>query len=179
MKNSLLGSILVVILFSLLGCQQNNKISEHLISKEDVKGFFELNSSDRVRFIKPVTEYMYYRTQATVNKDINLLWNKYPTLKENINQQQGINIEKFEVDFFKESFDLLDANYNIEKYEKIKAKRVNDTEVIVLVHGSIEYIKNDFQVSGGEYLIKVFLKQKDNYWTVIKTDEHTLSELKG
>ncbi|MFX3636917.1 MAG: hypothetical protein ACE3L7_29955 [Candidatus Pristimantibacillus sp.] len=179
MKDFLIGSMVVVILLSLLGCQQNINQTEKLISKEEIQGFFELESSDWAKYLKPVTEYMYYRTQATVNKDINLLWNKYPDLKENIDQKQGINIEKFEVDFFKESFDLLDANFNIEKYGKIKVKNVNDTEVIVLVHGSVEYIRNDFDISGGEHLIKVFLKQKENYWQVVKTDEHTLSELKG
>lgn len=122
---------------------------------------------------------MYYRTQATVNKDINLLWDKYPDLQENMDQKKGINIEKFEVEFYEDNFDLLDANYHIENRGKIKAKMVNDTEVIILVHGTIEYIRNDFDLSGEEHLIKVYLKQKGGFWTVVKTDEHTLSELKG
>jgi hypothetical protein len=101
---------------------------------------------------------MYYKTQAVVNKDINLLWDKYPDLKENIDRKQGVNVETFEVESLNESFDLLDANYNIESYERIKVKTINDNEVIVLVHGSITYLRNDFDESGGEHLIKVFLE---------------------
>ncbi|MFX3633849.1 MAG: hypothetical protein ACE3L7_26200 [Candidatus Pristimantibacillus sp.] len=178
MKNYLYGSIVIVILLSLLGCQHDTTQTDHIDTNKDLNGFVELKPSDWVKYIKPIREYMYYRTQATVNKDIDQLWNKYPDLQENINQLQGINIEKFEVEFFKNSFDLLDANYDIEKYGKIKVKFVNDTEVIVLVHGSIEYIRDDFDLSGGEHLIRVFLQQKDKGWTVVKTDEHTMSELK-
>jgi hypothetical protein len=57
-------------------------------------------------------------------------------------------------------------------------KTINENEVIVLVHGSIVYLRNDFDESGGEYLIKVFLKQEDKHWTVVKTDEYTLPEYK-
>ena len=73
---------------------------------------------------------------------------------------------------------MLDANYDIESYERIKVKTINENEAIVLVHGSIVYLRNDFDESGGEYLIKVFLEQKDKHWTVVKTDRYTQSEYK-
>lgn len=73
---------------------------------------------------------------------------------------------------------MLDANYNIESNDRIKVKKINDNEVVVLIHGSIIYLRNDFDISGGEYLIKIFLEHKDNHWTVIKTDEYTLPEYK-
>ena len=128
--------------------------------------------------MKPVREYMYYRTQAVLNNDIGILWGKYPDLKNNINREQGINVEKYDVESLNRDFDLIDANYNIESYERIKVKTINENEAIVLVHGSIVFLRNDFEESGGEYLIKVFIKQDGKHWTVVKTDEFTLPEYK-
>ncbi|OCA84036.1 hypothetical protein A8F94_14985 [Bacillus sp. FJAT-27225] len=163
---------------SLLGCQQNVALSDYLNSKKDKEVFIEPEPSDWVKYSKPVREYMYHRTQAVINNDINILWERYPKLKENIDLEKGINAEKNEVKTLKEGFDLLDANYDIESYERIKVNAINDNEVIVLVHGSIVYLRNDFDESGGEYLMKVFLKQKNNHWNVVKTDEYTTSEYK-
>ncbi|MCL6603169.1 MAG: hypothetical protein K6T94_09870 [Paenibacillus sp.] len=178
MKIFLLRSILVVILISLVGCQQNKSITENLNTKIEMEGFEEPKSSEWVKYITPVIEYMYYRTQAVVNSDINILWDKYRNLKDNVDSEQGVNIEKNEVESLNRNFDLLDANFNIESYERIKVKIINENEVVVLVHGSIIYLKNDFDESGGEYLIKIFLEFKNNQWTVVKTDEYTLPEYK-
>lgn len=178
MKNFLIGSLMLVILLSLLGCQKNKTQTENINVKDDMEGFVEPDPSDWVEFIKPVTEYMYYRTQAVLNKDINILWDKYQALKDNIDLKKGVNVEKYEVESLNESFELIDANFNIEGNERIKVKTINDDEVIVLIHGGIAYLRNDFGDSGGEYLIKVFLEQKDNHWTVVKTDEYTLPEYK-
>lgn len=169
---------MVVLLLSLLGCQQNTILSDDLNSNKDIEGFAEPEPSDWVKYTKPVREYMYRRTQSVINNDINILWEKYPDLKDNIDREQGVNVEKYEIESLNKGFDLLDANYNIESYERIKVKTVNNNEVIVLVHGSIVYLRNDFDASGGEYLIKVFLKQKENQWTVVKTDEYTIPEYK-
>ena len=179
MKNFLISrSIVVVVLLSLIGCQQNTILTENLNTNADLEGFVEPEPSDWVKYVKPAREYMYFRTQAVVNKDINILWDKYPDLKDNVDRKQGVNIEKNEVDSLNQSFDLLDANYNNESNERIKVKTINDNEVVVLVHGSIIYLRNDFDESGGELLIKVFLEHKDNNWTVVKTDEYTLPEYK-
>ena len=131
-----------------------------LTQKRVLKGFVEPEPSDWVKYTKPVREYMYHRTQAVINNDINIIWEKYPELKESIDREKGINVEKNEVESLNQGFDLLDANYNIESYEGIKIKPINDNEVIVLVHGSIVYSRTDFDESDGEYLMKVFLKQK-------------------
>lgn len=178
MKNFLKGSLLVVILLSLLGCQQNKTQTENMNVQEDMEDFIEPEPSDWVKYIKPITEYMHYRTQAVVNKDINILWDQYHALKDNIDLKQGINVEKYEVDSLNENFELIDANFNIESNGRIKVKTINDNEVIVLIHGGIAYLRNDFEESGGEHLIKVFLEHKDNQWTVVKTDEYTLPEYK-
>ncbi|MNP39591.1 hypothetical protein D3C76_1331730 [compost metagenome] len=169
---------MVAIIISLIGCQQNTTLPENISTKADMEDFIEPEPSDWVEYSKPAREYMYYRTQAVVNKDINILWDQYPKLKDNIDRKQGVNIEKDEVESLNQSFDVLDANYNIESYERIKVKTINDNEMVVLVHGSIMYLRNDFDESGGEYLIKLFLEHKENHWTVVKTDEYTLPEYK-
>ena len=123
MKTVLFGTIMLVHLLFLLGCQQSTTLTEeNLHVKEDWEGFAEPESSDWVKYIIPVREYMYYRTQAVVNKDIQLLWDKYPDLKENIDRKQGVNVEQFEVESLNDGFNLLDANYNIESHERIKSE---------------------------------------------------------
>ena len=175
MKKLILGFIMIVILSTLLGCEKNTNQTDN---SNEVIDFIEPDSSDWVNFMKPVREYMYYRTQAVLNNDIETLWKKYPDLKNNIDRKQGVNAEKYEVESLNREFYFLGANYNIESYERIKVKTINENEAIVLVHGSIVYLRNDFDESGGEYLIKVFLEQKDKHWTVVKTDEYTQPEFK-
>ena len=172
MKKWFLGCVIVAVLS---GCHQATIQTDN--SKND-NGFVEPESSDWVSFNKPIMEYMYYRTQAVLKNDIEILWRKYPELKNNIDIQQGINVENEEVKSLNRAFDLLDANYQIESYDRIKVKAINENEVIVLVHGSIVYLRDDFGESGGEYLIKVFLESEGENWTVVKTDEYTLSEYK-
>jgi hypothetical protein len=178
MKNFLIGNLIVILLLSLLGCQQNKALLDDTNPNKDIENFIEPEPAEWVKYTKPVREYMYHRTQAVINNDINILWDRYPELKENIDPKKGINVEKNEVESLNQGFELLDANYNIESYERIKVSTINDNEVVVLVHGSIYFLRNDFEESGGEYLMKVFLKQKDNQWNVVKTDEFTLPEYK-
>ncbi|MEH7122212.1 hypothetical protein V7127_03085 [Bacillus sp. JJ1773] len=171
MKNFLFRSLIIVFLLSLAGCQQNT-------ANKDEDGFVEPESSDWVKYIKPVREYIFHRTQAVINNDIHILWRMYPDLKDHIDREQGVNVEKYEVESLNEGFDLLDANYHIENHERMKVKPINEDEVIVLVHGSIVYLRDDFEESGGELLLKVFLKQINHQWTVVKTDEYTTHEYK-
>ena len=178
MKNVLLGSIAAIISLSLVGCQQIAHPAGSLTGEETATTFIEPEPSDWVEYMKPIREYMYYRTQAVVSNNIDLLWNKYPELKENIDRGQGINVEKFEVEALNGGFGLLDANYSVESHNKIKVRGLNEHEAVVLVHGSIIYLRDDFDESGAEYLMEVFLENKNNSWTVVKTDEYTLSEYK-
>lgn len=170
---------LIVVCLSLSGCLS---VAEENVQSEELKvnseGFLVPDSSDWVDYIKPVREYLYYRTSAVLQNNINILWNQYPKLKENIDVEKGINVEKFEVERLNESFKLIDANFNEERNERIKIKELDDQRAIVLVHGGIAYIRNDFEESGGEILIKLFLEKKDNRWMIVKTDEYTLPEYK-
>ncbi|MGC6586500.1 hypothetical protein ACPV3A_16230 [Paenibacillus sp. Dod16] len=174
----LLRTIIIVLFVSLIGCQQNTSSTENLTAESDLAGFVEPEPSDWVKYITPVREYMYYRTQAVVNKDIHILWDHYPDLKENVDLKLGINIEKNEVESLNQHVHLLDANYNIEGYERMKVKTISDHKVEVLIHASIVYMRDDFDESGGEHLIKLYLEHKNNHWAVVKTDEYTLPEYK-
>ncbi|WP_456275271.1 hypothetical protein [Bacillus sp. AK128] len=173
MKKVIVTGLLFVFI---IGCNFETFQEEPYQGKEDIEGFVETEEYEE--YAKPITEYMYYRTQSVLKNDIKLLWDHYPLLRENSDPQNGVNIEGFEVESLNEGFNLLDANFNIESYDQLKVKEISNNEVIVLVHGSISYIREDFTVSGGEYLIKVFLGWEDNKWTVKKTDEYTLPEYK-
>ncbi|MED4532441.1 hypothetical protein ABET51_08550 [Metabacillus fastidiosus] len=55
---------------------------------------------------------------------------------------------------------------------------ISEKETIVLVHGGIGYVRNDFTESGGEISIKLFLEREEDRWNIVKTDEYTLAEYK-
>jgi hypothetical protein len=144
----------------------------------NMKDYIEPTPSEWVEYMKPLNKYMYYRTQSIIRNDIEILWNVFPQLKNNRNKELGINNEIFEMESRSKNDSMIDANFNIESYERIKIKKISDTEVIALIHGSISYLGNDFDNSGGELLIKVFLESANKEWTVVETDEYTLPEYK-
>jgi hypothetical protein len=168
----------IVVCFSLSGCLNSGENVQSEEFKGDSEGFMEPDSSDWVEFIKPVREYLYYRTGAVLKNDIQILWDQYPKLKENIDVDKGINVEKMEVDSLNESFKLVDANFTEERNDRIKLKEIGEREVVVLVHGGISYIRDDFEETGGEILIKLYLEKVGNHWIIVKTDEYTLPEYK-
>lgn len=178
MKKFRLGIFIIFLSLLLVGCQQKLAIPDVLDTKNDVEGFVEPELSDWVQYIKPVREYMYLRTQALLKNDINILWERYPALKEHINLAEGINVEQNELESLNKGHRLVDANYDIENYERIKVKTLNENEVIILVHGSILYLADDFEESGGEFLMQLFLRRNGDNWDVVKTDEYTLPEYK-
>ncbi|MDX1771237.1 MAG: hypothetical protein R3328_06895, partial [Planococcaceae bacterium] len=91
---------------------------------------------------------------------------------------EGVNVEKEEMESLNKHFDLIDANYNIESYGRMKVNMIDDQNAIVLVHGSTVYLRKDFDESGGEYVMKIFLEKTNSQWTVVKTDEYTQEEYK-
>ncbi|WP_156136569.1 hypothetical protein [Bacillus badius] len=178
MKSYLSGIILIMMICSLFGCQQYTEDTAGQNREETDKGFAEPEPSDWIKYNKLILQYMYYRTQAVQQNDITVLWNKYPDLKVNDDPQKGINVEKEEVESLNNGRKWIDANYSIESHERMKVKTVNEEEAIVLVHGGINYISNDFDKAGGEVLIEISLKLKNNHWTVVQTDEYTELEYK-
>jgi len=178
MKKTIFGSITLCLLLLVTGCQQYSAQADTPATTVDAEGFRETEPSEWVEYMVPVREYMHYRTQAVIKKDINILWNEFKNLKKSPDPKQGINAEKSELDAFSKTSDFVDANFNVESYERIKVKQQSANQVVVLVHGSIVYLRSDFDESGGEYLLKVFLERKNGKWMVVKTDEYTLPEYK-
>jgi hypothetical protein len=41
---------------------------------------------------------MYHRTQAVIIHDSTIIWGRYPELKENMDREKGVNVEKDEVE---------------------------------------------------------------------------------
>src|SRR5690606_30833398 len=121
--------------------------------------FVEPELTEWVEYNTALTDYMYHRTHAVIQNDIEILWKRYPLLKDNTDREKGINVEKDEVDSLNNGLNIIDANFHLESYDRLKVKEIDDQEVVVLVHGSIVYIRDNFEESGGEYLIKVFLKK--------------------
>lgn len=179
LKKFRIGIFIILISILFIGFQQKFARTEYSEPEGDSDGFVEPEPSDWAEYIKPIREYMYYRTQAVINKDINILWNRYPALKENINLEEGINAEKQEVESLNKKFNLLDANYNIEGYERLKVKVLHENEAVVFVHGNIVYLRDDFEESGSEYFMEIFLKRDGDSWNVVKTEEYTLPEYKA
>lgn len=175
LKRGFIIGILSVAILSVL-------ISQNMAAPEtanpDQEHFAEPESSDWVEYMKPLQEYMYYRTQAVLNNEIRILWNRYPELQNHVDLTQGINAEQQAVNNLNDSFRLLDANFDVEGYDRIKVKKVSDREVVVLVHGSIQFLRDDYEVTGGELVIEIYLRQEAGRWNVIQTDEYTLPEYK-
>lgn len=172
---------ILLLSFILAGCQPDQANladrQQQVQPESGSKEFIEPEPGEWVKYIKIVREYMHYRTKAVVNRDVEILWERYPDLKTNIDPKTGQNSEKEKVDSLR-GFTLIDANFSEESRERIKVKTVSETKAIVLVHGGVGYVKSDFEEAGGELLIKLFLERKGNQWTVVKTDEYTEAEYK-
>ncbi len=125
-----------------------------------------------------VLEYFYYRKQAVITNDIEALWAQYPELKNNVNIEQGINSEEFTVKNY-QGLKPFDGNISPEHYEQFKVKLTNG-QAEVLVHGMELYTfldENDnFEESGGEFKIILYMQMKEGRWVVYKTDEVTIGE---
>lgn len=125
-----------------------------------------------------VREYFYYRQKAIISNNIEELWAHYPELKRGIDVYSGINREETLISSY-HSLKPFDANFFPEQYERIRVKIIND-KAEVYVHG-IELLlfvdKNgDFQNSGGEIKIMLFMQKQNNRWVVYKTDEIQMDE---
>lgn len=139
--------------------------------------FVEPSPAQWEEYIKVVREYFHLRTKAVLHKDMEILWNRYPDLKKGTDSKKGINVEKNDVQNTRD-FNLIDANVQEESHEKIKVREIKENQAIVRAHGSLIYVKDDFDVAGGELLIHLHLERRDGRWTVVKSDEYTLPEYK-
>ena len=102
----------------------------------------------------------------------------YPELKNGIDLNKGINREEFLVSTY-QGLKPFDGNFFPEQYERIRVKIIND-RAEVYVHG-IELLlyvdeNGDFQESGGEIKIILFMQKQNNRWVVYKTDQIQMGE---
>ena len=79
MKKRYFGILILLSLMLLSGCESG---IEEVKAKQDPDGFFEPEAGEWVEYIKPLREYMYLRTKAVLQDDIDLLWDRFPDLKE-------------------------------------------------------------------------------------------------
>jgi len=147
-----------------------------LISAE---GFSEPDPETWVAIMPAVREYFYFRRKAITSNNIEILWAHYPELKNEKNCNQGINCEEFRVSNY-QGLKPIDGNFFPERYERIKVKIDND-KAEVYVHGMelmlwIDEVGN-YQDSGGEIKIVLFMQQKNNRWVVYKTDWIQMNEI--
>ncbi len=160
----LMIAVLTISLILLLGCSSSSA------------QFKEAEPSEWVVYNELLTEYFHLRTQAVIENDIDILHERYPSLSENISIEEGINIEGSELKSYNEGLTLIDANFDLEHYDRLKVNMISDNEAVVLVHGLNLYTTADFGESGGEFLMEVHLQKNNDQWEIIKTDEYTISE---
>ncbi len=120
-----------------------------------------------------VREYFYYRKQAVIAGNVEVLWKQYPELKVGTDFSRGINAEEFFINNM-QGLKPFDGNIFPEYYEKMKVN-LSGEAAVVLVHGMELFLNIDetgkFDDSGGEFKIIIFLRQQDDQWTVIKTQD--------
>jgi hypothetical protein len=138
-------------------------------------GFTEPIPEVWVDVMPAVREYLYYRKKAVVAGDVEVLWKRYPDLKQGMDAKAGINVEKNTV----QTYGILkpfDGNIVPEAYERIQVKMIGDT-ADVLVHGMEMYLvtfdPGKFDESGSEFRIILSIRKQNNLWTFYKTTDIT------
>jgi hypothetical protein len=126
------------------------------------------------QFMPVVNGYFYYRKKAVVAGDVEILWKQYPALTQGMDKLAAINAESEVVAQYR-SLDVIDGNLEPEHYARFKA-RVDGDNAVVLVNGMEMFLRRNFDESGGQLQILLYLERRDGVWTVVKTDETTLAE---
>lgn len=142
-----------------------------------ISDFSELDPETYVTLMPAIREYFYYRKQAVISGNTEELWQHYPGLSQDIDVEAGINAEGFHIQNY-HGLKPFDGNILPEYYERLK---INETPAgfEVLLHGMELYLwkdGNNFDESGGEFKIVLYLRQEDAVWVVYKTDQVTQME---
>ncbi len=148
------------------------------VTSVSVEGFSVPDPQTWVMLMPVVREYFYYRQKAIYSNDIEELWMRYPELKNEIDIERGVNAEEFLVTNY-QGLKPFDGNFFPEHYERIRVKLEND-KAEIYVHGIELFLYLDenenFQESGGEIKIILFVRKQNNRWVVYKTDRINLGE---
>ena len=182
MKTNSTFTVLVVSITFLTSCSPANlstpTSAPRVAASSSASDFIEPDPETYVAFMPTVLEYFYYRKQAIITNDIEALWTQYPELRNAVNIEQGINSEEFTVTNY-QGLKPFDGNISPEHYERFKVKLTNG-QAEILVHGMELYTfldeNNNFEESGGEFKIILYLQMINGRWVVYKTDEVTIGE---
>lgn len=178
MNGRMFCSLIIFTLLFLFGCQQSHTQSGNMFSEINLEDFEEPEPSEWMEYTKALHAYMYYRTQAVIEEDTEILTNQYPDLKSQSGDEEGLNSEINEAKFLNQTSNVIDANYDIEYYNRIKRKTIADDEVSILLHGNLIYLDDDFESSGGEIVMLVHLNNEENQWRVNKTQTFSIDAYK-
>jgi hypothetical protein len=136
-------------------------------------GFTEPDPETWVMLMPAIREYFYYRKKAVIAGKVEVLWARYPELKDGADFSSGINAEEFFINNM-QGLKPFDGNIFPESYGQIKVI-ISGEKAEVLAHGMELYLYADetgkFDDSGGEFKIIIFLRRQDDQWTVYKTQD--------
>ncbi|HEY9635446.1 MAG TPA: hypothetical protein V6D14_18730 [Coleofasciculaceae cyanobacterium] len=100
-------------------------------------GFTQPDAKTKEMLMSALNPYVSDRMRAVTSHDINILWQKYPTLQQGRDSNTGINAEANVVNRYRD-FKLTGGSLLLEGYEPLKAK-VSGNRAEVLVHGVESY----------------------------------------
>lgn len=125
-----------------------------------------------------INEYLDLRIQAVVSGSTDALWARFPDLSRERDPARGINAEPEHVEGFR-TLKPISGRIDPEHYEVIKFA-ATQREVRADLHGMELYrwrepsgTESD---AGGEFMLSIHLREQENGWQVVKTDEVTLTE---
>lgn len=148
--------------------------------QKDATDFQDPDPEIYVSLMPAIREYFLYRKQAIILNDMTAFYERYPDLTSNTDMARGINNEAHIVTSIA-GVNPFDGDISIEHYERIKVFQTG-TETQVLVHGNELYLwkndENEFDHSGGEFKIVLFMRDQDGTWQIYKTDQVTIAEWK-
>jgi hypothetical protein len=143
--------------------------------------FVEPDPETYVNLNTIIQEYFYLRKQAVLSGEMAAFYQRYPDLAVGTDLELGINMEAHLVESM-HKFDPIDGNIFPQYYERLKIQEIG-WEIHALLHGMELYSWQDkdgtYQESGGEFKTVLLLRQKEETWQVIGTDEVTLEEFKN
>ena len=144
----------------------------------ELSGFIEPDPADYVDVMPAVWEYFHHRKSAVITGEMSSFYKRYPALQSGTDLAKGINTEASFVESMR-GLEPFDGDIHPEYYERVRVKRSGD-ELQVLVHGLELYLwknsEGEFDRSGGEFKLVLFLGQAGERWDLYRTDEVTLAE---
>jgi hypothetical protein len=138
------------------------------------KGLEQHTPQQSSKFEPVMNRYFYFRKQAVVTRDLEVLQREYPELKQGTDKQAAINAESDVIDRYR-GLEIIDGDIEPEHYSRFLAHEDGD-KAVLLVNGLELYLRQNFEDAGGQLQILLFLERRDGVWTVVKTDETTTAE---